>query len=126
MKLLGIDYGERKVGVALAISALAEPLTVIHYSEESELLAKIKRIVEEEGIEKVIIGVSEGSSEESSRQFGVRLASYLQIAIEYEDETLSTEDVQRLTIEAGIKRKKRRKLEDAYAATVILQNYIDR
>ena len=126
MKLLGVDYGERKVGLALAISALAEPLTVIHYSEESELISKIKRIVDEEGIEKIVIGVSEGNSEESARQFGTHLASYLQIAIEYEDETLSTEDVQRMTLEAGIKREKRHKFEDAYAATIILQNYLDR
>jgi len=119
--LLGIDYGRSKIGIAIAYGPLAEPYGVITLSE----LKKLKELVESEKVEKIIVGVSEGKMGEESKAFGLKLEKDLNIKVEFQDESLSSIDAQRLSIEAGIRQSKRRNLEDAYAATVMLQNYID-
>ena len=121
MTLLGIDYGRSKIGIAIAYGPLAEPYGVITLSE----LKKLKELVESEKVEKIIVGVSEGKMGEESKAFGLKLEKDLNIKVEFQDESLSSIDAQRLSIEAGIRQSKRRNLEDAYAATVMLQNYID-
>lgn len=119
MKILGIDYGRRKVGLAIADGPLAEPLRVIKYSDSVVLEEKIKQILESEKIEKVIVGVSEGEMGKESENFAKKLGA------ETFDETLSTRDAQNLSREAGISRKKRHEMEDAYAAAIMLQNWLD-
>lgn len=125
MRILGIDWGERKVGLALADGPLAEPYKVIRYKDIGMLGETIKKIVEREKIEKVVVGVSEGTSAEESMNFTSVLSFKLAVPVETFDETLTTQEAQKLAIEAGIKRSKRQGLEDAYAATLMLQNYLD-
>ena len=125
MRLLGIDYGRRKVGLAISEGKVAEPLYVIRYSDEKALGASIGRIIKEFETEKVVVGVSEGEMGEESKNFGQSLSQKLQIPVETFDETLSTHDAQRVSIEAGIKREKRKSMEDAYAAAIMLQGYLD-
>jgi putative Holliday junction resolvase len=118
-KILGIDYGRKKTGLAIAEGPLAEPLFVIRYSDIKTLEAKIKELVEKYKIEKIVIGVSEGKMGKESREFADRLGA------ETFDETLTTKEAQNLSIEAGINQKKRQEMEDAYAAAIMLQNYLD-
>ncbi|MFH1864048.1 MAG: Holliday junction resolvase RuvX [bacterium] len=125
MRLLGIDYGRRKVGLAISEGKVAEPLYVIRYSDEKALGASIGRIIKEFETEKVVVGVSEGEMGEESKNFGQSLSQKLQIPVETFDETLSTHDAQRVSVEAGINRKKRKSMEDAYAAAIMLQGYLD-
>ncbi len=126
MKILGIDYGRSKVGLALADGPLAEPLKVIRYKDGDLLINEIKKIIEKEEIEKVVVGVSEGEMGEESKNFALAI-SHLPLAISVEtfDETLTSHDAQTLSIEAGIGRKKRKEMEDAYAAAIMLQNYLN-
>ena len=125
MRILGIDYGKVKIGVSLATSMLAEPLGVIRYKIPSEVFTKLEKIVEKESIEEVVIGISEGGMEEETREFARLLKAKLSLPVHFQDETLTTKDAQIRSIEANIKRKKRKELEDAYAATVMLQSYLD-
>ncbi len=125
MRILGIDYGKSKVGVAIADGSLSEPLQVIRYSDTKILEGKIKKLVESEKIDKVVVGISEGQMGEESRKFSSSLNSSLSIPVETFDETLTSQDAQRLAIESGIGPKKRREMEDAYAAAIMLQNYLD-
>lgn len=125
MNILGIDYGRRKVGLAIAVGFLAEPWKVIRYKDTRILSDKLKEIVKKDEIKKVIVGISEGEMGEESRKFSLNLSRSLNIPVETFDETLSTKEAQRLGIEAGIKRSKRRGFEDAFAAAVMLQNYLD-
>lgn len=120
MVILGIDYGKSKVGLAIAEGPLAQPVGVIRYSDRIELLNKIKRAIEDNNAEKVVIGVSEGEIGKESQEFA------REIGAETFDETLSTREAQRLSMEAGIQRKKRRQMEDAYAAAIMLQSYLDK
>jgi putative Holliday junction resolvase len=123
---LGIDYGVRKMGLAVSSGSLAEPFKVISVSSTEEALEKIGRIVKSEGIEKIVVGVSEGAMGKESEDFGQELARYLKIPVDFEDETLTSQDSLRMGIEAGMKRKKRKEMEDAFAASVMLQSYIER
>jgi len=125
MKTLGVDWGERKTGVAICEGKLAEPLLVIKVDRSEELVKKIQKIAIENGIEKVIVGVSEGEMGMRQRAFGKKLETEIGLPVEFADETLSTQDAQRMSIEAGKGRKKRREMEDAYAAAVLLQAWVD-
>ncbi len=124
MRLLGIDFGRAKIGLAISEGFLAEPYSVIRYEEEKELLEKIKVLVDKEKIDKVVVGVSEGKSAEEATSFGEKLRE-LGLEIIFFDETLSTVSAQELSREAGMKRKKRKALEDAFAASVMLQSFLD-
>ena len=119
MKILGIDYGRSKVGLATSDGSLAEPWKVIKYTDEKILEGNIRKIIREESIEKVVVGVSEGEMGEESKNFARSLGATTF------DETLSTQEAQELSREAGIGQKKRHEMEDAYAAAIMLQNFLD-
>lgn len=132
MKILGIDYGKRKVGLALADGPLAEPFKVLRYEDTKLLSEQLKKIVEQEEIDKIVVGISEGAMAKETRKFLSTLTAkrvihskLLTIPTETFDETLSTQDAQKMAIEAGVPRLKRKSLEDAFAAAVMLQSYLD-
>lgn len=123
MILLGIDYGERKTGLAIARGGLVEPLQTVKTKDLfSLIIAKYK----EEKIEKVVLGISEGGLTGKIKSFKKKLKKKLPIEIEFSDETLTTLDAKKIL--GKIKRKKRykRKMEDAVAAAVMLEYYLER
>lgn len=124
-KILGIDYGRKKIGLATATDQLAEVYGVIHFKSVGKVIIKLREIVEKENIKKIVIGISEGKMAGETRNFANRLGKEFKLPVILQDETLSTKTAQSLSIEANIKRKKRKKLEDAYAAFLILQDYLD-
>jgi len=125
MRILAIDYGQKKVGVALATSPLAEPYKVIRFTSNKVLIKELGKIIDEEQIEKLVVGVSEGKMGKESKRFGEKLKIEFELPLYFQDETLTTQKAQELSLEAGIKRKKRKELEDAYSAALILQAYLD-
>ncbi len=125
MRILGIDYGKKKIGLALATSKIAEPFMVLRVESFQEGVDRVVDVVEYERIEKIVIGISEGKMAEETKAFGNKLEEQSEKLIVYQDETLSTQQAQEMAIEAGINRKKRKSLEDAYSATIILQSYLD-
>lgn len=125
MKTLGIDYGRRKVGLAYAEFSLATPLTVLRFESEGQLFDELKRLVAKEDIERIVVGVSEGEMEDESREFGRQLMARIELPIYFQDETLTSYDADRLAREAGKGAQKRKEMEDAYAATLILQEFLD-
>lgn len=125
MRLLGIDYGQKKLGVAVAFSPIAEPYSVIRRSNRESVLEKIKTLVEAEQIERVVVGISEGEMAKETKNFADNLRAYLTVPVDLHDETLSTQSAQKLAQEANVARAKRKRLEDAYAASIMLQSYLD-
>lgn len=124
-KILGIDYGRAKVGLAIAEGGLAEPLSVIGYKDIELFSQEIKKILETEKIEKIVVGISEGKMAEETNRFVSALNLKLSVPVDTFDETLTSLDAQTLSREAGVSRKKRKNMEDAYAASIMLQNYLD-
>lgn len=119
MKTLGIDYGKSKIGLAIGVGSFAEPLKVIRVESFSDAVYKIKNEIKTEMPDRIVVGVSEGDMGEQSRIFAKEVGATTF------DETLTSKDAQKLSIEAGISRKKRHQMEDAYAASLMLQNYLD-
>lgn len=113
------------MGLAIGVSQIAEPLEVIRFESQKKAIQKIKKVVKEEGIGDIVVGVSEGKMGQESRRFGEKLRDKVDLPVHYQDETLTTKEAQELSLKAGIKRKKRHRLEDAYSAALILQNYLD-
>jgi len=125
MKALGIDYGRSKIGLALGVGSLAEPLKVIRVGSFEDAVQKIEKEIEIDRPDKIVVGVSEGEMAEETKKFATAIQLFIHSTVELFDETLTSRDAQKLSIEAGIKRKKRHEMEDAYAASIMLQNYID-
>lgn len=112
MRVLGIDYGRSKVGLAIAEGGLAEPWKVV-------TPAALKKILEKERFDRIIVGVSAGAMGKEQEKFA------REIGAEIFDEALTTKEARRLSLEAGLSRKKRREMEDAFAACLMLQSYIE-
>lgn len=126
MKTLGIDYGRSKIGLAISEGTLAEPWKVIRIDSFEDAVRKAVQVIKVEQVEKVVVGISEGKMGEESKKFASQLTVHGSLfTVELFDETLSTQDAQTLSREAGIGQKKRREMEDAYAASIMLQNYLD-
>jgi putative Holliday junction resolvase len=125
--ILGLDYGRRKIGLALADieSKLAEPLRILRVDSMEDALKKVSRVSGVSRVSKVVMGVSEGKMAEETKEFGRKLEKKLRIPVVFQDETLTTHEAQKLSQKAGIKRAKRKEMEDAYSATLILQSYLD-
>lgn len=125
MHILGIDYGRKKIGLALAISKLAEPYMVVRYKQINDAVSKIREIIKKEEVEKIVLGISEGEMEIETKNFGQELSKTIDVPVEYQDETLTSSEAITRSIDSGMRRSKRKSMEDAFAATIMLQDYLD-
>lgn len=119
MNILGVDYGRSKIGFAVSEGKLAEPYKVIKVKDFVDAVEKVLKIIKLLGVTKTVVGITEGEMGEEQIRFAKVLGA------ETFDETLSTQDAQIYSIAAGLKRKKRKEMEDAFAASIMLQNYLD-
>jgi len=122
MVLLGIDFGLKKIGLALAQSGLIQVLGVIRNSPQ--VIAKIGEICRENEVEKIIIGLPPAQLSSKIKKFAQKLSSETSLPVEFQDETLTSREAIVKMIKEGIKRKKRGLLKDAAAAACILQEYL--
>lgn len=122
MKYLGIDYGKRKVGLAKSEGKLAEPFRVVEVSGLTDAVAKVAGLAEEEGIEVVVCGVAESGEARNMARAFIRGLKERGLRVVSGDETLSTHLAGKQIRELGLSKDR----EDALAASVILQNYLDR
>lgn len=118
MKILGIDYGESKIGLAISEGILVEPLGVVGIRDIRDEILDVCR---KESIERIVVGLPEGKLLEKAKQFGNMLRKLTGVLVEFQDETLTTWDAIAKMKEVG----KRLKKEDAIAAAVILQGYLE-
>ncbi len=132
---MGIDYGSRRVGVALSdpLGILASGLETIQRRGEDDL-AVIRRIAElcaAHEVKRIILGLprrtdgKSGEAEASARDFAAGLAEATGLEVIFADERYTTVLAGRIMREAGIKRDKRRTLVDQIAAEIILQDWLD-
>lgn len=123
-KILGIDYGRSKLGFAFAEGSIAAPLKVIRTTSPDEAVEQVIQVAAIENPEFLVVGISEGEMGEEQLAFAQRLREH-GWKVENWDEGLSTYDAINLSIEAGVKQGKRRTMEDAMAAAVVLQSFLD-
>lgn len=126
MKYLGVDYGKKKIGLALSEGLFASPFKILSVSSLRDALEQIVHIIRSEQINVLVIGIPEsGEARKIVESFLKELHKQrFDVQIIEVDETLSSQQARDEMIELNIKRQKRAE-EDAYAASVILQNYLD-
>jgi len=131
MAIIGLDVGDRYIGIAMAVGTVAVPVAVIKRTEEATDLERIAALTSDYETELIVIGLprsmdgSIGAQAELVLEFAKSLANYIDIPIDMCDERLTTVTANRLLQESGAKRKQRKANIDAMAATVILQAYLD-
>lgn len=118
MKLLGIDWGEKRIGLAISDGTLAQPYGLVSSFEE------LVQVIKKEGIEKVILGLPEGKNEKLVRQLAEKIEG-AGVPVVFRSEVLTTQQALQKAIEAGKRRKARRAQLDSLAATLLLQEYLD-
>jgi putative Holliday junction resolvase len=133
MRILAVDHGEKRIGLALSdpTGTIANPLTVIKHISRLMDAAQVANLVVEHGAELIVIGQSfdeEGRPNLAGRRaakFAEALKEQTQIPVVFWDESFSTQDARATRIELGVSRKKRAGHQDALAAVMILQSYIE-
>ncbi len=129
MRVLALDVGERRIGVAVSEGLLATPHGVIHRRSKAQDFAAVARLVTELGAERVVVGLPLSLSGDVGPQarrvtrYAQALARALTVPVELYDERYSTVTADELLAEGG--RKRRRTPIDAAAAAVILQGYLE-
>jgi putative Holliday junction resolvase len=125
MKILAIDYGRAKVGLAVGETEtqMAEPVAVV---KTSQSMVQISRLVKEVDVEKIVIGLPGGILDPEIKRYGKQLSKETKLPIDFIDETLSTQDAQKFLLESKKKRKFRQEMEDAFAAAIMLEFYLRR
>ena len=124
MKYLGIDFGLKHVGLAVAEGPLAEPLGEKKYSQQEKLFNYLNSIIIKQQIDKIVIGLPEGRLADTVKNFADQLKQLTNLPIFFQDETLSTQEAKLKLIAAHAPQKKRR-FDHSAAAALILQDYLD-
>ena len=136
MRIMGLDYGSRTVGVAISdeLMLTAQGKEIIRRKEENKLrktLARIEELIQEYGVEKIVLGLplnmDESVSERSKLclEFKDKIERRCGIPVEMLDERLTTVEADAIMDELGITGGKRKEYVDMIAAQIILQDYID-
>jgi len=123
MKYLGIDFGLKRVGLATSEGNLASPLKTIEVKGFKDIVEKVVKLVKTEGFDKIVVGLPEGKMGQTVLGFIKALRNFGIEAVEA-DETLSSQKATAQMIELNVPKKDRR-INDATAAAIILQNYLD-
>ncbi len=134
-RLLGVDVGERRIGVAVSQGRIAVPLTIIEHETRSADLDRVAAAAREQDVATIVVGLplhisgDEGEQARRSRRFGDALARRVDLPVVYQDERYSTAAVAsaaggRIENARGAKRRGKPRVDDL-AAAVILQAYID-
>ena len=133
MRILGLDYGSRRIGVAICdeLGMTAQGAAIIDRKNRKADLDAIADLVSRYDIERIIIGYplrldgSEGVQCEKINRFCRRLETRLSLPVIRRDETLSTKEAEEILRRTGMPPKKRKGIVDRVAASIILQGYLD-
>ena len=136
MRILGLDFGSKTVGVAVSDELLitAQGVEIVRRKSPSKLrqtLARIEEIIAEYKVDRIVLGYpknmnnTEGDRCEKTKEFGDMLERRTGLEVIYWDERLTTVAADRSMMETGIRRENRKEFVDEIAAIFILQGYLD-
>lgn len=137
MRIMGLDFGSKTVGVAVSDSLLvtAQGVEIIRRKDENKLrqtLARIEKLIVEYEVEEIVLGLpknmnaSEGVRAELTLEFKDKLERRTGLPVHMWDERLTTVAADKIMMETGVRRENRKNYVDMIAATLILQGYLDR
>ena len=136
MRIMGLDYGSKTVGVAVSdpLGLNAQGIEIVRRKSETKLrqtLARIEEIAKEYSVEKIVLGFPKhmnndiGERAEKSLEFKEMLERRTGLPVVMWDERLTTVEADRTMMETGIRRENRKEYVDMIAAVFILQGYLD-
>ena len=136
MRIMGLDYGSKTVGVAVSdpLGLTAQGIEIVRRKSEHKLrqtLARIEEIAKEYSVEKIVLGFPKhmnndiGERAEKSLEFKEMLERRTGLPVVMWDERLTTVEADRTMMETGIRRENRKEYVDMIAAVFILQGYLD-
>ena len=136
MRILGLDYGSKTVGVSVSdpLGLTAQGVEIIRREKEAKLrrtLARIEELIAQYGAEKIVLGYpkhlnnTEGDRAEKTKEFKEMLERRTGLSVVLWDERLTTVEADRTMNEAGIRGAERKEYVDMLAAQFILQGYLD-
>jgi len=136
MRIMGLDYGSKTVGVAVSdlLGMTAQPVETITRKDENKLrktCARIEELIKEYEVGKIVLGLPKhmndeiGDRAEKSIAFGEMLKRRTGLEVIMWDERLTTVEAEQTLIECNVRREDRKKYIDQIAAVFILQGYMD-
>ena len=132
-RILGIDFGERRIGLALSdpLGKMAWPFLTFDTKEDGDSFQRIEQLVEKENVGEIVLGMprnmdgSIGKKGKEVLEFSKKLSSRIKIPITFWDERLTTVESLRVLRDTGAKLHKHKKKVDMLSAAFILQGYLD-
>jgi putative holliday junction resolvase len=129
--IIAIDFGKRRIGLAIAESAdsVAYPVGTITRISLNKDLEQLRSWISSRAASQLVVGLplnmdgSEGSSAQAARTFGAQLATHLHLPVDYADERLTSFEARERLLNRGGKRR-RKTAVDAVAATIILEGWL--
>ncbi len=133
MRILGLDYGTKRIGIAISdeLKMIAQPLEFIPAEPFANALARLKEILREKEVEMIVIGMprnmdgSYGPAALKVQEFAAALKGALTVPTRFWDERLTSTQANRFLIEANVRRDQRKQKVDKTAAAILLQSYLD-
>ena len=133
MRILGLDYGEKRIGLAICdeLGFTAQGLPTIIRKTRKQDLNILASLIRDYKVEKIVIGYplrldgSEGIQCEKVNRFAALLEANFSLPVVKWQETLSTKEAEEILINSGFRWEKRKKMVDKLAACIILQGYLD-
>ncbi len=133
MRVMGLDVGEKRIGIAISdeLRWTAQGVKVLERRDLPTDLATLKDLIEKMGVSEVVVGLPQnmdgtyGEVAKKVMAFAQQLQAAIAIPVILWDERLSSAQARRLLLQADLSRKKRRRVIDKVAATIILQAYLD-
>ncbi len=133
MRILALDHGTRRIGVALSdeLKLIAQPLEYLPAEPFAEFLARLKQLLRDKEVELILVGLprnmdgSYGPAALKVQEFVAALKSAVTAPIRTWDERLTSVQANRLLIQGGVRREQRKEKVDKMAAAILLQSYLD-
>ena len=133
VRILGLDVGNKTIGVAVSdlLGLTAQGITTIHRESLDKDLENLKTLIKEYNVKTLVIGLPKnmngtiGPQGQKVQEFGNFLKKRVEPEIVYWDERLTTVAAERMLVTADVSRKKRKQVIDKLAAVYILQSYLD-
>ncbi len=133
MRVLGIDLGSRRIGLAVSDpdGKLALPAGTLERRSAEKDLAALREVIEEREVEKIVVGLPihmdgrAGPEAEAARSFAQKLSEAVGLPVETFDERWTTREAERALRETGRKGKKRKSVVDSVAATLLLRAWLE-
>jgi putative Holliday junction resolvase len=129
MRIVGIDFGEKRIGIAVSIDGVVVPREVITVKNENDAVEKISRYLRDERAEKIVVGLpltitgQRGRGSEKVKRFADKLKEKVTVPVELFDERFTSADAMARLKTQGISEKEMRGKLDSVAAALLLESY---